>query len=662
MTRSPEGRRQDEEWARYAAVQRGPGADPFDRQLARFREIFQGRPEADGPPRAWEPGDEILGRSNLGRLLRRRGASSYRDLHRWSAGNRPEFWREAIRTLGVRFAEKPREILEPGTGVTDPRWLPGAVMNIVDSCFLAAGGAPAVLSGREGSGELETITFAGLEAMVNRVASGLRSRGFRPGDPIALYLPMTPECVAGYLGIIRAGCVAVSVADSFPAGELRRRMEIAGARAVMTVPGYVRGGKRVDLLSKVRQADPGQVVLLPGEPGARPEAKPGDILWEDLLGSGATPPGERGDPARTANILFSSGTTGTPKAIPWTHLTPLKSAMDGHFHQDIRPGDVVAWPTNIGWMMGPWLIFASLINKASMALYQGAPHGEGFRTFLRDAGVTMLGVIPSLVRAWRAGGRYESPGWESLRTFSSTGEPSGQEDYLWLMSRTGYRCPVIEYLGGTEIGGGHITGTVVQPASPATFTTPALGLDFVILDESGRPVPEGSSGELFLMPPSIGLSQRLLNADHEETYHAGAPAGPGGETLRRHGDRIARLHGGFFKAQGRADDAMNLGGIKVSSMEIERVAQEHPAVEECAAVAVQPEGDGAERLVIFAVCRGETGAEALRREIGAMISRNLNPLFRLHDLVILDALPRTASNKVMRRELRAGYSRRPAGG
>jgi acetyl-CoA synthetase len=242
-----------------------------------------------------------------------------------------------------------------------------------------------------------------------------------------------------------------------------------------------------------------------------------------------------------------------------------------------------------------------------------------------------------------------------VRTFSSTGEPSNRLDSLWLMSRTRYRAPIIEYCGGTEIGGGHLTGTVVQPASPGTFSTPALGLDVVVLDEEGLPVADGEEGELFLVPPSIGLSQELLNRDHDAVYYAGCPAGPNGEVLRRHGDQVERLPGGYFRAQGRADDTMNLGGIKVSSLELERVLERHPAVFESAAVAVQPEGEGAERLVVFAVLSEEADVEDLRRELGNSLASELNPLFKIHDLVIADALPRTASNKLMRRELRARY-------
>ena len=354
-------------------------------------------------------------------------------------------------------------------------------------------------------------------------------------------------------------------------------------------------------------------------------------------------------------MLFSSGTTASPKAIPWTHLTPIKSAMDGCFHHDIQPGDVVCWPTNIGWMMGPWLIYAALVNGAAIALWEGGPADPGFARFVRRAGVTMLGVVPSLVRAWRQSGTWEVADWSGVRVLSSTGEPSNRRDYLWLMSLTGYRAPVIEYCGGTEIGGGYVTGSVLQPASPATFTTPALGLDLHVLDESGRPVADGEIGEVFIVPPSIGLSERLLNRDHDEVYHDGCPAGPAGEVLRRHGDQMARLPRGFLRAQGRADDAMNLGGIKVSSLELERILDGHPSVFESAAVAVQPDGGGGERLIVFIVPRSEVDTPTLRTELGRLIADHLNPLFKIHDLVMAQRLPRTASNKLMRRELRAQF-------
>ncbi|RME45384.1 MAG: AMP-dependent synthetase, partial [Deltaproteobacteria bacterium] len=360
------------------------------------------------------------------------------------------------------------------------------------------------------------------------------------------------------------------------------------------------------------------------------------------------------NPHDHTNILFSSGTTGEPKAIPWTQTTPIKAAADGFFHHDIQPGDVVAWPTNLGWMMGPWLIYASLINRATIALFDGAPTGRPFGTFVQDAGVTMLGLVPSLVRQWRESGCMAGLDWGRIKAFSSTGECSNPEEMLYLMSLAGYR-PILEYCGGTEIGGGYITGTLLQPAAPGMCTTPALGIDFVILDESGK---EADFGEVFLLPPSIGLSTELLNRDHHEVYYADTPRHPDPAVslpLRRHGDLIERLPGGFFRIHGRVDDTMNLGGIKVSSAEIEAVLNVLPEVHETAAIAVPPPGGGPSRLVVYAVAAAETSPETLRGVMQRAIHTHLNPLFKIHEVVVVDALPRTASNKVMRRVLRQRY-------
>jgi acetyl-CoA synthetase len=433
--------------------------------------------------------------------MRELGFENYMELHHWSVQNRAEFWERVIRRFGILFSKKPDSILDLAGGVKNPRWLPGAELNCVDSCFTTAPENPAVISGREGSSGRVITTYGDLERLVNRIANGLREHGFEKGDGIALYMPMTVECVAAYLGIVRAGCQVVSIADSFSPVELRKRFDIAGARGIVTVSFYIRAGRTIRLYEKVKEAGVSRAIVIPagnGESGEKIELREGDLSWDEFLSTNDSFQSVVGDSDRVTNILFSSGTTGAPKAIPWTHLSPIKCGMDGCFHQDIRTADVVCWPTNIGWMMGPWLIYATFLNNAAMALYEGAPVGEGFVDFVRSAGVTMLGVIPSIVRAWRNSGTLRKKEWNHIRVFSSTGEPSNQEDYLWLMSRTGYRAPVIEYLGGTEIGGGHITATVAQPASPAAFTTPALGIDFVLLDDQGNPVNEGEMGELFL--------------------------------------------------------------------------------------------------------------------------------------------------------------------
>ncbi len=601
---------------------------------------------------SWIPDTDTLRTANVTTFAAEHGVDSYDALWRWSIGRRAEFWQAVIDRLGIVFREPPDRIFDgsrdpattpgtggsPGHGSVTGAWLPGAQLNIVESCFNHDAGSLAVIHRR--GGKVHRVSYGRLEADV-----GAAAQGFRTGHRVAIAMPMTYAAVVAYLAVVKAGGVVVSVADSFSADEIATRLRIGGAETVVTQDVVHRAGRTLPMAEKVWEAGAPRTIVVPAGEEPAISLRASDVAWSDFGGTGPFEAVATGAASHT-NILFSSGTTGEPKAIPWTHTTPIKAAMDGHLHQDIRPGDVACWPTNLGWMMGPWLIYASLINGAAMALFDDAPTGRGFGEFVRDAGVTMLGVVPSLVAAWRSSGCMEGLDWSRIRAFSSTGEASNESDMRYLMALPGGR-PVIEYCGGTEVGGGYLTGTVVQPAVPGTFTTPALGLDVVILDDEDLPADEG---ELFLVPPSIGLSEELLNGDHRAVYYDGVPR-PG---LRRHGDRFVRLPDGHYRAMGRADDTMNLGGIKVSSAELERAVLDTPGLEEVAAVAVPPPGGGPDRLVLFAV--PEAGhvpdPDAWRNHMRESIRRRLNPLFKISDVIVLDALPRTASNKVMRRELR----------
>jgi acetyl-CoA synthetase len=404
------------------------------------------------------------------------------------------------------------------------------------------------------------------------------------------------------------------------------------------------------------------VVIAGADSATSAKLRPGDVAWAEFLSANEQFQPYIADPHEPINILFSSGTTGEPKAVPWTHLTPIKCAVDAYLHQDVQSDDRLAWPTNLGWMMGPWLIYASLVNRATMALYGGAPTGRDFGTFVEKARVTMLGVIPSLVKTWRATDCMRGLDWSRLRRFSSTGECSNADDMLYLMSLAGYK-PVIEYCGGTELGGAYIGSTMAQPNVPAAFSTPSFGVDLVLVRDEESAI---EAGEIFLVPPAIGLSTQLLHHDHHAVYFEGTPRGPRGETLRRHGDAMERLPLGYYRAQGRVDDTMNLGGIKVSSLEIERVINGVSGIRETAAIAVSPPGGGPSMLWIFGVpqpdCRED--CDTLHGRSQTAIREHLNPLFKIQQFVAIDALPRTASHKIMRRLLRDDAVRRiqaPAG-
>jgi acetyl-CoA synthetase len=571
-----------------------------------------------------------------------RGFSSYDEVHRWSTSEPDAFWREVIEKLDIQFGTRPTAI-RGSSDPKDPEWLPDARMNIVASCLDHDPTQAAIIS--DGLDGLAKVSVGELSRLVASFAAGFAQHGFRPGDAIAIMMPMSTEAVVAYLGIIAAGGVVVSIADSFASEEIATRLEVSNAVAVVTQAEAARMGRRLPLYAKCLDAGAPTCIVVGGV-GLRH----GDVSWEDFVIRGETLEPVMMAASAHTNILFSSGTTGEPKAIPWNQTTPIKAAMDGRYHQDIHAGDVVAWPTNLGWMMGPWLIYAALLNEATIALYTDAPTTAGFVRFVEDAGVTMLGVVPSIVSAWRASEALQHGDWTTVRVISSTGEASNADDYRWLMEVAG-AIPVIEYCGGTEIGGGYVTSTVLHPAVPGHFSTSALGLDLVLIDDDGK---LADMGEVFLVPPSIGLSTELLNRDHDSVYYAGVPGI--GRTLRRHGDQMERVGDGYLRALGRVDDTMNLGGIKVSSAELEGAIEDIEGIAEVAAVAVPPNDGGPDRLVVFAVQDGNPiDVDVLGAEMQQRIRSRLNPLFKVHDVVLVDALPRTASHKVMRRSLRADY-------
>ncbi len=614
--------------------------------------VFAQWDASNGPAPIWIPTDEDIQTSNIAALMRDLGLATYADLHAWSVQHRADYWDQIVRRLHIRLQEQYDCALDLSAGAEKPQWFAGATLNIVDSCFNADADAPAIVYQRQ-DGPLSTLSYGDLRALCNRIANSLADRHFGPGDAIAIAMPMTVESVAIYLGIIAAGCTVVSIADSFSAAEIATRLRIAGARAVFTQDVIPRGDQRLPLYARLVEADAPRAIVLACDASLQIELRPADLVWNDFLGTKETFAPVPRRPGDHINILFSSGTTGEPKAIPWTQTTPIKCAADGCLHHDIQPSEVVAWPTNLGWMMGPWLIFASLINRATIALCYDLPTSRGFAEFVQNAQVNMLGVVPSLVRAWRDSDCPAGLNWRAIKAFSSTGECSDPEDMHYLMVQAGYR-PVVEYCGGTEIGGGYITGTLVQAAAPSTFTTAALGLDFVLLDDDEQPA---DSGEVFILPPSIGLSTELLNRDHHQVYFS-APTSPDDDIpLRRHGDQIERLPKGYYRAHGRVDDTMNLGGIKVSSAEIERVLNEVEGVGETATIAVSPLGGGPSQLVVYVVSASDTTGEieVLREKLQKAIRTRLNPLFKIGDVVVADSLPRTASNKVMRRVLRDQY-------
>lgn len=620
---------------------------PFSLHLSLFTHIFPNWPKELDTASAWIPEDDFINSTNISRFMKEATFSKLSDFHRWTIEKYPDFWGKIIDKLGIIFQKKPDKICDISKGVESPAWLVNAKLNISDSCLSASPEKIAIIFHHSDS-TIQKLTYAELNKLSNRIANSLIQNGLKPADAIAIDMPMTANAVAIYLGIMKMGGIIVSIADSFSKDEIATRLQIANTKAIFTQDFILRDTKKIALYEKVVAANAPKAIVIPCQEKIACTLRQGDMDWNSFLVKEDTFQSHSCDPSSHSNILFSSGTTGTPKAIPWNHMTGIKAASDAYFHQNIQANDVVAWPTNLGWMMGPWLIFAALINQATIALYDGAPRDRAFGQFVQDAKVTMLGIVPTIVASWRQSQCMEGLNWESIKVFSSTGECSNPQDMLYLMYLAGYK-PIIEYCGGTEIGGAYITSTVIEKNYPSVLTTPAMGLDFLIIDENGTP---SNLGEVALVPPSIGLANELLNADYFKIYYANMPASPQGKILRRHGDQIQRLPNGYFCILGRMDDTMNLGGIKISAVEIERVLTGIEGISESAAIAISPSGHGPSQLVIYAATDKEMEKNIILKIMQTRINQNLNPLFKIHDIIFIKELPKTASNKIMRRKLK----------
>jgi acyl-coenzyme A synthetase/AMP-(fatty) acid ligase len=673
--------------------------------------------KAETKAERWERRRRMVGANSNARDL----GAAFAQLQRFSVEDQDTFWFAALRELGIHFRQSPNRLYypRPGPQAGQEQWFPGALMNIVDSCFTNQqvgdrDSQDALVWAREGKGDvisdngkLHSWTYGELFLRSSRIANCLKSVGIGRNARVGICMPMTAESVAIYLAVVMSGGAIIGIADSFSKLEIQTRLRVAKADAVITQDALFRGNKYIPLYERVARAGDDyrqetgkavQIICLPADlpSGFTPEEsgekdtapslyplrckiRPVDLPYTSLLAMSSSTDFDpcACHPQDVTNILFSSGTTGEPKAIPWDHVAPIKAGADAMLHHDARSGDVVCWPTNLGWMMGPWLIYAGLLNGACVAIFEGSPLGNAFCDFVEKAGVTMLGTVPSIVKGWRAKGATEGKDWSNVRRFTSSGEASNPEEYHWLSSRVKGYAPVIEYIGGTEIAGAYMSGSLLQPQAASHFSVAAFGTNLRLLDSSMKVIEPASmhdqiynkaggfcEGEVAIIPPMLGSSYKLLNRDHDEVYFAEMPLTSEGIRTRKHGDMLAYYPGGYSQAKGRTDDTMNLGGIKTSSLEIENVCNASIGssglqLKEVAAVAVAPQGGGPEQLWICVSVSGnvEDFRQKLEGECQSLfqkaISKNLNPLFKVHRVVFLQDLPRTASNKMMRKALQA---------
>ena len=557
-------------------------------------------------------------------------------------------------------------MLDTSDGPAWARWFGGGELNLTNACVERWADDPAhagieAIAWEDEAGATRSLSYAELAREVARFAEGLEELGVRSGDAVALLLPMIPEVAIAYYATAAIGALVVPIFSGFSASAVASRLEDSRAVVLVTVDAFMRKGRPVAAKATADEAvarAPGVrstvVVRLTGEPVAWQDER--DVWWHELMEG--KPGTRRATPVESEHpfmLAYTSGTTGRPKGAVHVHGGFLvKIASEGRYTGDLRPGDRIHWMTDMGWIMGPWLLGNAHGLGLTALLYDGAPDypdpGRLWRLAERHR-LTFLGVSPTLVRALRQAGdaAFEGADLSALRLFGSTGEPWNPEPWLWLFERVGGgQRPIMNISGGTEVAACFLGSPPFLPHKPCTLGLPLLGMAMDVYDQRGRPL-RGEVGELVCTQPWPSMTRGIWGDPERylDTYWRRFP------DVWTHGDWASVDADGDWFLHGRSDDTLNIAGKRIGPAEYESALVGDPAVAEACAVGVPHEVKG-EAVWCFCVLRaGHEPSEELRGRLRQRCAEALGKAFAPAEVRFTTALPKTRSAKIVRRAVRA---------
>jgi acetyl-CoA synthetase len=616
----------------------------------------------------WRPSPDYIQKSNLKKFMEIHNLKSMEELHRRSVEDISWFTDAIIKFLEIEFRKPYTRVVDLSSGIQFPVWCVDGKLNIVRSCIdswaadpKSRDGAAVIWEGEEGS--VRALSYKELALQVNRCANALRSLGFVKGDVIGLFMPMIPETIVALLAIARIGGVILPLFSGYGAKAVAQRLADSEAKGLFTVNGLFRRGRLIsiktvadDAIKDVSSIEHMIVIRRAGnEIPLRPR---NDHWWHDLipLQPDVSDIADT-DAEDTLMIIYTSGTTGRPKGTVHTHCGfPIKAAQDMAFGTDVHKEDIIYWITDIGWMMGPWLIFGATILGATCFISDGAPDfptPDRVWKMVADHKINVLGISPTFIRSLMIHGdkSVKEHDLSSIRFFASTSEPWNPDSWLWLFDNVGEsKRPIINYSGGTEISGGIVMGNPLTPLKPASFSGPCPGIDADVVDREGKSV-RGEAGELVIRSPWIGMTRGFWKDRQRylDTYWSRW------ENLWVHGDRAAVDLDDLWYIMGRSDDTIKVAGKRVGPAEIESLLVSHPAVKEAAVIGIPHPVKGNEVICFCVLKKGEGLSEDIRAQLLEMIVSEMGKPLRPGGIEIVSDIPKTRNGKIMRRIIRAAY-------
>jgi acetyl-CoA synthetase len=616
----------------------------------------------------WQPNPRWIKNSNLTRFMLRHDISDYDELYARSVNDIAWFWDAVIKDLNIQFYTPYQQVVDLSHGIQFPRWCTGAAMNIIHNCLDKwitgeyAHNDALIWEGE--AGVIKKFSYTTLCEEVNRCANALRHLGIGKGDFVGLYMPMIPELAIAFLAIIKVGAIIIPLFSGFGSGAITTRLTDAHAKALFTTDGTWRRGKRVamkenadaavDKITSLKH----MIVVNHIQRYDTPWHKDRDIWWHELIPNQSNEADTEITSAEDIIMLiYTSGTTGRPKGAVHTHCGfPIKAAQDMFYCMDVKPKDTMYWMSDMGWMMGPWEVFGTLLIGSTMVFYDGAPDYpqiDRLWSQVEKHRITHLGISPTLIRALKIHGskQLKAHDLSSLRMVGSTGSPWDPESWTWLFKNVLHsRKPILNYSGGTEISGGIVCGNFFKALKPCAFSGPVPGMDADVVDEHGNSV-YNQVGELVIRKPWIGMTRGFWNDKQRylDTYWSRF------DDVWLHGDFAAIDEDGLWYILGRSDDTIKIAGKRIGPAEIESILNSHEAVSESAVIGVPHDIKG-EEVVAFCVLKAEYEInEVLRGQLLDLIMAHLGKALKPKEIKFIKSLPKTRNAKVMHRIIRATY-------
>lgn len=616
---------------------------------------------------AWTPPREAQQGSHLWDIIRKLGVSNVEDLHALAVKDPGRYYGALIEHLDIRFSKPYRELVDLQKGPEFPRWFPGGRLNLVDTCLserlAPVGEAKAVTVMCEDGDTATSLTYADLRREVQKLANFLVSVGVTPGDCVGLFMPMTAEATIAFFACAWVGAVAVPAFSGYGPDALSARLRDSKAKVLITSPGFRRRGAWVDMLSVAIAATPTlESLRLVITVGDLPEGSPRGPVWtswREALSAGENavdlPPVPL-DPNAPLLLMYTSGTTGRPKGIVHSHAGfLLKVASDYALALNLRQGDKLFWVTDLGWLVGPQMIVGNSAIGSNAVYYVGAldmPDWDQVWRLCERERISVLGISPSAVRgiaAARPLGPEQGCDLSALRAFVTTGETWDPASWRWLFDRVGHgRLPIINYSGGTEIGGGILTCYTALPLNDCAFAGPVVGMDVDIILPEGEDA-QGAVGELVVRNIWPGMTHSFWGGDDElylDTYWSTFPG------VWRHGDLAQRDGDGWWYVRGRSDDTLKVAGRRVGPVEIEDALLQLDGIVEAVVVGIPDELKG-QSVVAFVI--PAEGATVTVQDIQTAVRASLGPSLVPSKIHFVKSLPKTRNGKVVRRAIAARY-------